>query len=248
RCGDGRWLVLTRSAAVMVPPTYPSDWFEEHFATVTMDRDLRGKTIYQLTEPYKRSVMGGLMAGAPAVMAGAAPTLTDEILRLAGALQAQHVAGSLFGSQHLVPGAVGLAGRTESGIGLGAVPGESLSSFALPAAAPWMASGSGLGLFSGASEVVPQRVRKFWLVADAELIVYGATEPDATVTIAGRPIKLNPDGTFRFHMAFPDGNIDFPIFAVAADGEQNREIHMTFDRQTLRRRTNTKEEAVEELF
>jgi hypothetical protein len=248
RCGDGRWLVLTRSAPVMVPPTYPSDWFEEHFATVTMDRDLRGKTIYQLTEPYKRAVMGGVYGG---VALGAPrevmPTMTDEIFKLAGALQANHVAGSLFGSQHLVPGVTGLVGRTESGVGLGAAA-ESLSSFALPAAAPWMASGSGLGLFSGASEVLPQRVRKFWLVADAELIVYGATEPDATVTIAGRPIKLNPDGTFRFHMAFPDGNIDFPIFAVAVDGEQNREIHMTFDRRTLSRRTNTKEEAVEELF
>ncbi len=32
----------------------------------------------------------------------------------------------------------------------------------------------------GASETL-QRPRKFWLVADAELIVYGATEPDATV-------------------------------------------------------------------
>jgi len=58
--------------------------------------------------------------------------------------------------------------------------------------------------------------------ADAELIVYGATEPDATVTIGGRPIKLNPDGTFRFQMSFQDGLIDYPIMAVAADGEQTR--------------------------
>ncbi|GAB4217851.1 MAG: DUF4912 domain-containing protein [Synechococcales cyanobacterium] len=243
RCGDGRWLVLARSAAVMIPPTYPSDWFDEHFATVTSDMDLRGKTIYQLVEPHKRRA-AGVMGMAGGIAAPTVPTITDEIFKLAGALQANHVAGSLFGSQHMVP-EIGLGGWTESGAGLAA---ESISSFALVPGAPWMASGSGLGLFSGASEVMPQRSRQFWLVADAELIVYGATEPDATVTIAGRPIKLNPDGTFRFHMAFPDGNIDFPIFAVAVDGEQNREIHMTFDRQTLRRRTNTKEEAVEELF
>ncbi len=137
------------------------------------------------------------------------------------------------------------------------LPSESLGSFVFPSGAglaaapipaPWMASGSGLGLFSGASEAMPQRSRQFWLVADAELIVYGATEPDATVTIGGRPVKLNPDGTFRFHMAFPDGNIDYPIFAVAADGEQNREIHITFDRSTLKRRTNTKAEAVPEAY
>jgi hypothetical protein len=82
------------------------------------------------------------------------------------------------------------------------------------------------------------------LVADAELIVYGATEPDATVTIGGRPIKLNSDGTFRFQMSFQDGLIDYPILAVAADGEQTRSIHMKFERETPSRHTNTKDEAV----
>jgi hypothetical protein len=100
-----------------------------------------------------------------------------------------------------------------------------------------------LGFSASAAPVKP---RQFWLVADAELIVYGATEPDATVTIGGKPIQLNPDGTFRFQMSFQDGLIDYPIFAVAADGEQNRAIHMKFNRETPHRRTNTKAEAVEE--
>jgi Protein of unknown function (DUF1822) len=89
----------------------------------------------------------------------------------------------------------------------------------------------------------PERSRKFWLIADVELIVYGATEPDATVYIDGEPIKLNSDGTFRFQMSFQDGSLRFPILAVAADGEQNRAIHMNFERQTLKRRTNTKKKA-----
>jgi hypothetical protein len=55
RTADGRWLVLARSAAVMVPPVFPSDWFEEHFLTVPFDMPLQGRTLYQLTEPYKRS-------------------------------------------------------------------------------------------------------------------------------------------------------------------------------------------------
>jgi hypothetical protein len=105
-------------------------------------------------------------------------------------------------------------------------------------------SASGIGMQGFSASAIPQRPRKFWLVADAELIVYGATEPDATVTIGGRPIKLNEDGTFRFHMSFPDGLIDYPIMAVAVDGEQTRSIHMKFNRETPDRNTNTKEEAI----
>jgi len=246
RTADGRWLMLARSAAVMVPPVFPSDWFEEHFLTVPFDMALQGRTLYQLSEPYKRSAtgMGVVDYKGDEPQQGAT---VDPFLEMVGGFEAMRVAGSLFGSHQM--------GSRQL------VPEQAISSFIIPSgvgmmgmamaevpAAPWMASGSGLGLFSGASEVLPQRSRKFWLVADAELIVYGATEPDATVTIGGRKIQLNPDGTFRFHMAFPDGNIDFPIFAVAADGEQNREIHMTFDRRTLSRRTNTKEEAIEELL
>jgi hypothetical protein len=100
---------------------------------------------------------------------------------------------------------------------------------------------SGVGFSASAP---PIRPREFWLIADAELIVYGATEPDATVTIGGSPIKLNADGTFRFQMSFQDGVIDYPIMAVAADGEQTRSIHMKFTRETPSRHTNTKDEAV----
>ena len=92
------------------------------------------------------------------------------------------------------------------------------------------------------------RNRIFWLVADAELIVYGATEPDATLTVGDRVIPLNPDGTFRFHVAFPDGQIDYPIKAVAVDGEQSRSISMHFERDTPERNTNTKAEAKDEWF
>jgi len=41
----------------------------------------------------------------------------------------------------------------------------------------------------------------------------------------GRPIKLNPDGTFRFQMSFQDGLIDYPILAVASDGTNPLDSH-----------------------
>ncbi|WNC52020.1 MULTISPECIES: DUF4912 domain-containing protein [unclassified Thermosynechococcus] len=222
RCADGRWLVLARSAPVHIPPTYPSDWVWDQFITVDWDMDLRGKTLFDL--------------GAPLAGTAEPHPIYEGIFAMAEGAEAQRVAGSLFGSMHQVPGSISQLPEMAissyvfpSGVGLWAVP--TVSGLTM----------SGVGFSASAA---PIRPRKFWLVADAELIVYGATEPDATVTIDGRPIKLNPDGTFRFQMSFQDGLIDFPILAVAADGEQNRAIHMKFTRETPERRTNPKEEAV----
>ncbi len=271
RTFDGRWLVLARSAAIHIPPVYPSDWIEDHFLTVNWEEELRGKTFIQLHPPTKR-------IGAAAVY--------DQMYQLAQGAEADRVSGSLFGSMQHVPGSVvpGSAqmigaseqyitgsekyitgsekyiGASEKYIGaseqylgaseqyLGASEQYALSSYVFASgvgmwAVPTMSglTMSGVG-FSASLPIV--RPRKFWLIADAELIVYGATEPDATVTIGGRPIKLNPDGTFRFQMSFQDGLIDYPIMAVAADGEQTRSIHMKFNRETPSRNTNTKEEAV----
>ncbi len=225
RCADGRWLVLARSAPVRVPPVYPSDWIEDAFITVDWEQDLRGKAVYELVPPSQRQE------------AAAASPIYEEIFGMAESAEAQRVAGSLFGSMQHVPGSM--------------VPQQAISSYVFPSGiGMWSGAGmSGVGMMSGvgfSASAPPIRPRKFWLVADAELIVYGATEPDATVTIGGRPIKLNPDGTFRFQMSFQDGLIDYPIMAVAADGEQTRSIHMKFTRETPSRHTNTKEEAVEE--
>jgi len=77
-----------------------------------------------------------------------------------------------------------------------------------------------------------KRGRGFWLVVDAEVIVYGATEPDAKVSFMGRPIKLNPDGTFGIRMALPDGRIDFPVEATSADREETLRVCPIVERET----------------
>ena len=74
--------------------------------------------------------------------------------------------------------------------------------------------------------------RKFWLVVDAEVIVYGATEPDAKVKFMGRPIRLNPDGTFGVRMALPDGMIEFPVEATSADDVETRWVMPVVNRRT----------------
>jgi hypothetical protein len=140
---------------------------------------------------------------------------------------------------------VGMLGvPTLSGVGMSGVGMYTTSGIGMSGIGLYSMSGVGMSGVGFSASMPPIRPRKFWLIADAELIVYGATEPDANVTIGGRPIKLNPDGTFRFQMSFPDGFIDFPIMAVAADGEQMRSIHMQFTRETPERHTNTKDEAI----
>ncbi|MEQ8539939.1 MAG: DUF4912 domain-containing protein [Coleofasciculus sp. D1-CHI-01] len=236
RCADGRWLILARSTPVHVPPVYPSDWIEDQFITVNWEEELQGKTVYELVPPSKRQPV-------TADTADTENPIYDEIFGMAKSAEAQRVAGSMYGSMQHVPGSMAPSQSVSSyifpsGVGMWAVPtmsGLTMSGVGM--------SGVGMGM---SASMPPIRPRQFWLVADAELIVYGATEPDATVTIGGRPIKLNPDGTFRFQMSFQDGLIDYPIMAVAADGEQTRSIQMKFTRETPSRNTNTKEEAVPE--
>jgi uncharacterized protein len=239
RTPDGRWLVLARSSRVHIPPVYPSDWIEDVFITVNFEEDLRGKTQYELVPPAKK-IAATANGNAVANTNTNGNPIYDQIFDLAESAEVLRVAGSIFGSQHQVAGGVQPISSYifPSGAGMWAVPNVS----GLTASGVGM---SGVGLSSGD---VPVRPRQFWLIADAELIVYGATEPDATVTIGGRPIKLNPDGTFRFQMSFQDGLIDYPILAVAADGEQTRSIQMKFNRETPSRNTNTKDEAVLEWF
>jgi phosphate transport system substrate-binding protein len=72
----------------------------------------------------------------------------------------------------------------------------------------------------------------FWFIADAELIIHGATDPGATVNIAGNPVKLKSDGTFHLRIPFSENFIDYLMTAVAANGEETKTIHKKFSQDT----------------
>ncbi|MBD1829610.1 DUF4912 domain-containing protein [Microcoleus vaginatus GB1-A2] len=268
RCADGRWLVLARSAQVRVPPVYPSDWIEDQFITLDWEEELQGKTFAELVPPAKKIAQQASNGNGYST----SNAIYEQIFGMAESAESLRVAGSVFGSMQHVAGSVQQVGIHEqalssyvfpSGVGMWAAPamsgltmsgvgmsGVGMSGLTMSGVGMSGLTMSGFGMsgvgMSGVGFAAPMRPRQFWLVADAELIVYGATEPDATVYVGGQPIKLNADGTFRFQMSFQDGLIDYPIFAVAADGEQNRAIHMKFERETPERHTNTKEDAVVE--
>ncbi len=92
------------------------------------------------------------------------------------------------------------------------------------------------GMFSdfspGGSSWSGQPQKSFWFAVNAELIIYGATEPDAKVTVDGDPVALRADGTFSFHHTFPDGQYKLPIVAVSGTGGDQRSVELQFERQT----------------
>ncbi|OGW99761.1 MAG: hypothetical protein A3I73_06320 [Omnitrophica bacterium RIFCSPLOWO2_02_FULL_45_16] len=85
---------------------------------------------------------------------------------------------------------------------------------------------------SAASFYRKAQERKFWLVVNTELIVYGATEPDAKLTVQGKEIKLRQDGTFTLRFALPDGRQVIPVEAVSSDGTDRRKIAPIVTRKT----------------
>jgi len=84
----------------------------------------------------------------------------------------------------------------------------------------------------GSGAMLPSKQRKFWFQIDAELIVYGATEPNARVTLQGEPVKLRPDGTFTMRFSLPDSRQIIPAVAASADGIEERTIVLAVERNT----------------
>lgn len=90
------------------------------------------------------------------------------------------------------------------------------------------AEGSGLSsgsLYSGNFGAGNGQAQKdFWLQVHTELILFGATEPNARVTVQGQPVRLNDDGTFSVRFSLPDGEHVLRVHATNADGDMTREI------------------------
>ena len=110
-------------------------------------------------------------------------------------------------------------------------------------------SGAGLwssGLNESGNGIVKNK--SFWLVADSELIVYGATDPSAKLTIGEEAVPLAADGTFRLQVPFRDGSQKYEIKAVDASGDQEKSITMKFEKLTPLDDTNDKDNAETEWF
>jgi hypothetical protein len=75
-------------------------------------------------------------------------------------------------------------------------------------------------------------VASFELDVDAEMIVYGVTQPGAYVTLQGEPVKVQTDGTFRVRVEMPNRRQVLPIVASTADGASRQTVVMAIERNT----------------
>ncbi|OHB78094.1 MAG: hypothetical protein A2W31_13220 [Planctomycetes bacterium RBG_16_64_10] len=73
---------------------------------------------------------------------------------------------------------------------------------------------------------------EFQLLVDAELVVYGATQCDAHVTLKGEPVRLRPDGTFTVRLQMPERRQVIPVVASSSDGVEQRTISIAVERNT----------------
>jgi len=90
----------------------------------------------------------------------------------------------------------------------------------------------GLSLQSLGTGALASLGRDFHFEIDAELIVYGSTEPNARVTLQGEPVQLRPDGTFTVRFSLPDSRQIIPAVAASPDGVEERTIVLAVERNT----------------
>ena len=67
---------------------------------------------------------------------------------------------------------------------------------------------------------------------DAHMVVYGSTDPKASVTVAGEPIRLQNDGSFALRLELPDRRQVLPVVASSRDGTQQRTTVLAVERNT----------------
>jgi hypothetical protein len=247
------WVSIIASNSVAIPPDAPSTERTAQFATISPfsvsqpQVPIEAPTGNHVGEPPKAagetsvSTAGSKSAGAGKLLVPAPEPVrvTPGLLeRIVGHKQLDATLPSPM-SQSSVRGPAPAWTQAQESILLAEFarfqsPGEAVSSVTLPellgAELPAPSIGPVEGI-SSALEAGPQP-QGFWLNLNAELIVYGATERDAALTLGGVPIQLRSDGSFTCRFALPDGSYELPVVAVSKTGDV-RKATLQFSRSTL---------------
>lgn len=234
---SGNWQAMAHSEAVRTPPEAASAEAGVEFTTIPVDVPFA--VIRAMVEEAAREheplarVLSMLQAEGFAGLPGPAeipvPAWTPaqeralaEVMRVD---PARRVWVSSLDVTELVTQRLGAAAAASAPAGPGGEHPTSPARAYVPTEAGGVSSPGGP---SGEGE----RKRGFWFNVNAELVVYGATEPDAILTIGGRVVKLRPDGGFSLRFALPDGQYELPIVALARAGDDGRSADLQFGRRT----------------
>ncbi len=235
--GSGRlFRPLGRSAQVSLPRFSPSERSDR--TLITLPQQLPFRRLAEELRPLSRP--GERLAETLARLQqepgeGPAPVSPELLSRWTEGWAASQTAGSFGGSPSSFglfswPGSFPWPGSVSAWPGSAAWPGAAVGwpgSFAWPASWAFSPFGAYAAIPPGIG-----RERGFFLHVNAELILYGGTDPQAQVTVLGRPIALQPDGTFRYHFLLPDGNYRIPIEALSPDRVETRGATLSFLRQS----------------
>ena len=96
---------------------------------------------------------------------------------------------------------------------------------------------------SGADNVAQPHSGDMPFAVDAEVIIYGAADRNAHVTLKGEPVQLRADGTFAVRVNLPDQRQVIPIVASSGDGVEQRTIIMAVERNTKVMETQMRDSA-----
>ena len=211
----GNWESISMSGAALLPPDSPSSNLSVRFATIP----------YDLTFEQMLSLLKGGM-GTDAPFAGLAELARGEVIPESAGVPGQ----AEFRTAQ--PKHTGVAGRDPARVA------ALISSAIAQLLRRHVAGSPGVGA-PASLEAAPSSpaggqpaAQGFWLNVNADLIVYGATDPSATVEIGGRPVPLRRDGSFSCRFALPDGYYELSVVAASADETQGRSAQLTFSRST----------------
>ena len=229
---DGGWAAIVTSGVTKTPADALAEDVAADFATVPLHLSFE-----RMLELVKHHMEGGetlLQAVARitdegrkiAFQPGRAPAWTEEQRGLLAAL----LGNSLLDRMGLGSDELDSLLRKQL---LERLHSESASGFGGEMSTIFQPAVSSLFSGVGASwSAQPFSARKFFMHVNAEIIFYGGTDPNATVWVDGREIKLSPDGTFRYHFKLPDGDFAIPIVARSPDHVEQRSATLSFVRTT----------------
>jgi hypothetical protein len=223
---NGKWVVISTSGATLTPPDTMSEDTAAQFATIPIEVPFAqlielAKTAVRENIPLAEVLQQLRASGYKIPDAPAGKWTPEQERALAAIITMDRVRRVWMGSVEITE----LIRRQLQS----EISSISAAQFGLPTS-PFGAISSITSVtspFGGA-----ERRKGFWFNVNAELIIYGATEPDARVTIGGRVIKLRPDGSFSFRFALPDGEYELPAVAVSADKTDGRAAELKFSRGT----------------